>query len=121
MSSPDRLQLNPERERALVIATADKLNDRFRNGAYVWNHENRGLLRRVPRPICVDVDGVLVDYYHSYEPGVEDDRVYSVTPDAADAVKELREIGTVVITTGIIVPGKEDNKYLLISVYGIQI
>lgn len=101
MDSPESPIFAPIKEKAVTPATVDKINSQLRRGDSLWNVGVLKLLRKLPRPICVDIDGTLATYYHSDGIGMPGSkRVYIAAPGAVEAMRELREIGSVVIVTG---------------------
>lgn len=111
MADPEKVEQLRQltiQERPQVIGSADRLNAMFSQGAFAWNQDLLPLLRRLPRPICLDVDGTLlgseVGDTSTYLRGDIDytELIQRVTPnpEAIESLERLRAVGTVVLTTG---------------------
>jgi hypothetical protein len=93
-------KLVTEKERGLINETAETLNEHYRKGGWVWEKGAMRLLRKLPRPICVDFDRTLITYLKGSGPNGKDWRYYTPDPYALDSLEKLQEIGSVVILTG---------------------
>lgn len=77
---------------AFVPEIVKQLNEAFSKGESAYRPDLLQLMRQLPNPICIDYNRTLVT-------GRRPDHV--ATPEAAEAVRILREVGTVIVVSGV--------------------